>query len=367
MSSLYTPPTQPSAFINADIGSAMPTDTTTMPQQPPYIDDSSATSPPSESSNFSSITIVIVVIASAIIVSSFIYLFIRFLSKRFHHHTFSDVHLQRNTGTASNNANSNQYHAASNNLLDPLPLFDFRSVTGNLTGGDCAVCLSKFEPHDQLRLLPLCCHAFHAVCIDTWLVTNQTCPLCRSTVKPSDSDVLDKIHSIKHPAINNHYNSNSSLRNGNGNDSENSGSFRVEIGSISRRRGATESNEGRLHSYSIGSFEYIVDDGYEVSVESTTHRPLPPDCTSLDKQSSVRVPCGEVLAREDSVGRNWIMDYVDKLASMSMSSHTMSFRNSDSFFSGSSRRSDSVSTVEDLEANRIGEEISEFFQWLSGV
>lgn len=179
-------------------------------------------------------------------------------------------------------------------------------------------------------------------------------------MEPSDSDVLDKIHSVKHPAINHHYNNNSNLRNGNGDDNENSGSFRVEIGSISHRRGATESGEGRRHTYSIGSFEYIVDDGYEVSVESTTHRP---DCTPLDKQSSVRVPGGEVLAREDSVGRNWIMDYVDRLASMSMPSRTTSFQDSGSFFSGS----DSIATVEDLEANRIGEEISEFFQWLSGV
>ncbi|CAI9765121.1 unnamed protein product [Fraxinus pennsylvanica] len=361
---LYTPPLPPSLLTNADSVSAMPTDTINIPQQPPYIDDSSSSSPPSESSNSSSIIIVIVVIASAIIVSSFIYLFIRFLSKRFHHRTFSDVHLQRNTSAASNNTNSNQYQVASNNLLDPLPLFDFRSVTGNLAGGDCAVCLSKFEPHDQLRLLPLCCHAFHAVCIDTWLVTNQTCPLCRSTVKPSDSDVLDKIHSVKHPVINHHYNNNSSLRNGNGNDYENSGSFRVEIGSISHRRGATESGEGRRQTYSVGSFEYIVDDDYEVSVRSTTHRP---HCTSLDKQSSVRVPGGEVLAREDSVGRNWIMDYIDRLPSMSTPSRTTSFRTSGSFFSDSSRRSDSIATVEDLEANRIGEEISEFFQWLSGV
>ncbi|KAL2478048.1 E3 ubiquitin-protein ligase [Forsythia ovata] len=345
MSSLYTPkspsPSPPPPLTIADSGSAMPTNIITI-QQPPYIDTSSS-SLQSSSSNSSSITIVIVVIASAIIVSAFIYLLMRFLAKRFHRsfRNFSavdDVRLRRNTSSASNNANSNEYQVASNNLLDPLPLFTFRSVTGNLAGGDCAVCLSKFEPHDQLRLLPLCCHAFHAGCIDTWLVSNQTCPLCRSTVIPSDSDVLDKIHSI---------------------------------GSISRRRGATESDEGRRLSYSIGSFDYIVNEDYEVSVESTTHRPVAPGFTSLDKQSSVRVPGGdppgEVLSREVSVGRNWMMDYVDRLASISLSSRTMSFRNSGRFFSGSSRRSDSVVTFEDLEANRIGEEISEFFQWLSGV
>ncbi|CAI9765834.1 unnamed protein product [Fraxinus pennsylvanica] len=150
------------------------------------------TSSPSPSSS-SSIVIVIIIVASAIIVSAPIYLLLRLISKRFHRsfHTFAaadDVVLRHHS-----NPNLNQCHVVSSNLLDSLPLFTFGSITGNLTGDDSAVCLSKFEPHDQLRLLPLCCHAFHAGCIDTWLVSNQTCPLCRSSVLPSDSEVLDKI------------------------------------------------------------------------------------------------------------------------------------------------------------------------------
>ncbi|XP_022852216.1 E3 ubiquitin-protein ligase ATL4-like [Olea europaea var. sylvestris] len=170
----------------------MLTNTTTIPQQQPsYIDASS--SPQLYSSNSSSIIILIVIIASSIIVSAFIYL-LRFLSKRLHRssrHTFSTVadgvNLRRNFSTASYNTN----------LIDPLPLFTLRSVTENLVGGDRNVCLLKFKLIDRLRLLPLCYHAFHVGCIDTWLVTNQTCPLCRSTVIPSYSNVLDKIHSVK--------------------------------------------------------------------------------------------------------------------------------------------------------------------------
>ncbi|GMP28866.1 hypothetical protein CsSME_00004224 [Camellia sinensis var. sinensis] len=49
-------------------------------------------------------------------------------------------------------------------------------------------------------------------------------------------------------------------------------------------------------------------------------------------------------------------------------SRTLSFRSSGRFFTGSSRRSNTVVVVDDeLEANRIGEETSELFQWFSGI
>ncbi|KZV57953.1 hypothetical protein F511_12109 [Dorcoceras hygrometricum] len=311
-----------------------------------------------ESSTSTSIILVIIIVASAAILSASIYILLRLLSCRF----------RRSLSTADDivslHAPPNRLHchAPASSVLDSLPMFTFRSVTGNLTGGDCAVCLSKFEPHDQLRLLPLCCHAFHAECIDAWILSNQTCPLCRSTVISSDADVLDKILSAD-----NRRTRNSSFRNGS------SGSFRIEIGSVSRRRSAAEDMDGERQSYSIGSFEYIVDDinGYEIPAESTTHRRGISDCTTVDKDSSVGVPRpeppGEALAAEVSSGRNWLRDYVDRLTSVSIS-RAMSFRSSGRFFSGSSRRSDPVSSgAEDLEANRVGEEISELFRWLSGI
>lgn len=45
---------------------------------------------------------------------------------------------------------------------------------------DCAVCLCEFADHDRLRLLPPCGHAFHLACIDVWLRSSATCPLCRT-------------------------------------------------------------------------------------------------------------------------------------------------------------------------------------------
>ncbi|XP_057800247.1 E3 ubiquitin-protein ligase ATL4-like [Salvia miltiorrhiza] len=272
-------------------------------------------SPSASASSSSSIMIVIIIIASAVIISASIYLLLRLVSKRF----------RRSFSTADDVVSSN-HRVAPTDLLNSLPLFTFRSVANN-GGGDCAVCLSKFEAHDQLRLLPVCRHAFHAACIDKWIASNQTCPLCRSTVLPS---ALDKTLSA---------------------ENSNGGSFRIELGSISLRRGGSA---GARRMYSLGSYDYTVDDHvYEVPVGCTTHHRRE---YSDSKEASV--------AEEGR--RNWLTEYVERLQA-SMSSRTMSFRSSGRFFASSSRRSDAAVVPEDLEANRAGEEISEIFRWISGI
>ncbi|CAA7062380.1 unnamed protein product [Microthlaspi erraticum] len=66
-------------------------------------------------------------------------------------------------------------------FIDALPLFHYKTIIGlrHDVPFDCPVCLSEFKPEDELRLLPKCSHAFHVDCIDRWLLTNSTCPLCR--------------------------------------------------------------------------------------------------------------------------------------------------------------------------------------------
>lgn len=47
---------------------------------------------------------------------------------------------------------------------------------------ECQVCLSEYLNGEQLRVLP-CIHEFHSACIDRWLKSNNTCPVCRADVK----------------------------------------------------------------------------------------------------------------------------------------------------------------------------------------
>ncbi|XP_010489570.1 PREDICTED: putative RING-H2 finger protein ATL49 [Camelina sativa] len=73
-------------------------------------------------------------------------------------------------------------------FIDTLPVFQYKSIMGlKIYPFDCPVCLCEFETEDKLRLLPKCSHAFHVGCIDTWLLSHSTCPLCRSNLLPGFS------------------------------------------------------------------------------------------------------------------------------------------------------------------------------------
>ncbi|XP_038890570.1 RING-H2 finger protein ATL13-like [Benincasa hispida] len=68
-------------------------------------------------------------------------------------------------------------------FIDTLPVFLYKAIIGlKLDPFDCSVCLCEFQPNDKLRLLTKCSHAFHMDCIDTWLLTHSTCPLCRASL-----------------------------------------------------------------------------------------------------------------------------------------------------------------------------------------
>ncbi|KAF0896916.1 hypothetical protein E2562_030766 [Oryza meyeriana var. granulata] len=49
----------------------------------------------------------------------------------------------------------------------------------------CPVCLSDFSDGEAVRVLPECMHYFHVDCIETWLRSNTSCPLCRAETTPT--------------------------------------------------------------------------------------------------------------------------------------------------------------------------------------
>ncbi|XP_010056461.2 E3 ubiquitin-protein ligase ATL4 [Eucalyptus grandis] len=339
----------------------------------PPSSSSSSSSSPSLSNLSPSIIITLMVLSVAIIVTTCLCLLFRHL----HRLPLPRCLLHRHLSTSSSSSSSSPPLRASapppqdgaavvhdESFIDSLPLFSFSSVTrrsSSAADGDCAVCLCKFKPHDLLRLLPLCCHAFHAECIDTWLQANRTCPLCRSNVHACEADLEALLQS--------------SARIHAGGDVGGGGggrrSFRLEIGSVSRRRSSVDGGEAEARrSYSIGSFDYVVDADSEVAVAGDRHRRSVSDKDDGAAHLAAAIAMDASLAADVASGRSWLGDYMDRL-SATLSSRTASFRSSRRFFSGSSRRSDASAagfvSDWDLEASRVGEEISELFRWASGV
>ncbi|KAG8059829.1 hypothetical protein GUJ93_ZPchr0002g26804 [Zizania palustris] len=196
-------------------------------------------------------------------------------------------------------------------LIASLPLFTMASALAALpkSSPDCAVCLSPFAPEAELRLLPACRHAFHASCVDAWLRTTPSCPLCRATV------------TLPHPPL---PTAATAASNGqqeplNSRSSNNSSSFRVEIGSISNRRSSAAGDDRR--TYSLGSFDYRVDEEVD-AVMSRITRPGPASAAASSKSAVGTAPLTPVPDEalvEAAGSRGWLREYVDRLASSASS------------------------------------------------
>lgn len=94
------------------------------------------------------------------------------------------------------NDGSSRRGGLDNAVVESFPVFAYSSVKESKIGSkdlECAICLNELEDHETVRLLPICNHLFHIDCIDTWLYSHATCPVCRSNLtaksnKPGDED-----------------------------------------------------------------------------------------------------------------------------------------------------------------------------------
>ncbi|KAJ1397218.1 Zinc finger, RING-type [Sesbania bispinosa] len=77
-------------------------------------------------------------------------------------------------------------------LLSTFPIIFYSTIKDLKTGKgplECAVCLTDFKDQDTLRLLPKCNHVFHPQCIDSWLASHVTCPVCRANLNQDSCQV----------------------------------------------------------------------------------------------------------------------------------------------------------------------------------
>ncbi|XP_058775581.1 E3 ubiquitin-protein ligase EL5-like [Vicia villosa] len=61
-------------------------------------------------------------------------------------------------------------------------------------GDTCAVCLGDFEEGEELRTMPECLHSYHVNCIDMWLHSHSSCPICRATADAAPLPAVSANH-----------------------------------------------------------------------------------------------------------------------------------------------------------------------------
>ncbi|CAN6243748.1 unnamed protein product [Urochloa humidicola] len=76
------------------------------------------------------------------------------------------------------------------------PAFAFQCPQLEAAGGEgaaaaassvvCSVCLEDVRGGEMVRQVPACRHVFHVGCIDMWLHSHRTCPMCRCVVSPPE-------------------------------------------------------------------------------------------------------------------------------------------------------------------------------------
>lgn len=76
----------------------------------------------------------------------------------------------------------NQHDGIDATNIQNISIEIFKEETGSDADAQCSICLGGLVDGDKVKVLPKCCHVFHPECIDMWLSSHSSCPLCRSSL-----------------------------------------------------------------------------------------------------------------------------------------------------------------------------------------
>ncbi|OAY64647.1 RING-H2 finger protein ATL47-like [Ananas comosus] len=278
---------------NSQIRDSLPYSSAQPPPPTPQQSPSNRISP--------AILFIIVILAVVFFVSGLLHLLVRFFAKKTPPPGSTSPHSgsrQQPAEASGSDALQRQlqqlFHLHDSGLdqafIDSLPVFLYKEIVGPKEPFDCAVCLCEFALEDKLRLLPVCGHAFHLSCIDTWLLSNSTCPLCRQPLFVQGLAIENPIFEFDDSIEEDSFAEDREAESGN-----EKRVFPVRLGkfrSLSRRDGGVENDNGGAvisageevgeasssnldarRCYSMGTYRYVLGDvNLRVSLRSSHKR-----------------------------------------------------------------------------------------------
>ncbi|KAG7968576.1 hypothetical protein I3843_08G161100 [Carya illinoinensis] len=130
-----------------------------------------------------SMAIIVVVLVAALFFMGFFSIYIRRCNSGQSANSIRGGILSRRGATAARGLDPE--------VIETFPTLVYSVVKGLKIGKgalECAVCLNEFAEDETLRLIPKCDHVFHPECIDVWLASHTTCPVCRANLVPQPGD-----------------------------------------------------------------------------------------------------------------------------------------------------------------------------------
>ncbi|XP_047976023.1 RING-H2 finger protein ATL29 [Salvia hispanica] len=128
---------------------------------------------------------VIIILTIVLLIFFFAGFFSIYFCRCFMQNLLCTWHLRRSTTAAPSGGAAGAAPGGAGldpSIVESFPTFTYSTVkdyTKERYGVECAICLVEFRSSDVLRLLTACCHVFHRECIDLWLESHKTCPVCR--------------------------------------------------------------------------------------------------------------------------------------------------------------------------------------------
>lgn len=123
-----------------------------------------------------SMAIILVVLLSAFFFMGFFSIYIKRCTSR------QDDAARMRAGAPPRPPAAQQAQGVDAAFLESLPLVTYSASKKKGSNVECVVCLTDFNEGEPLCQLPRCKHVFHKECIDMWLFSHTTCPLCRRSV-----------------------------------------------------------------------------------------------------------------------------------------------------------------------------------------
>ncbi|CAD5181015.1 unnamed protein product [Musa acuminata subsp. malaccensis] len=231
-------------------------------------------------------------------------------------------------------------------FIDTLPVFLYRSIICLEDPFDCAVCLCQCEADDKLRLLPKCSHAFHVQCIDTWLMSHCTCPLCTRSLLPdlSPTDSFGPVVLVLEPGSESSRETASEREDSMPNidlvsEASETKVVPVKLGKfrsvyVGEGSSTANGNLDQRRCFSMGSYEYVMDDRALLQVPIK-----PPKMKPEHRATEFRGDVGNVgisshlhMKESFSVSKIWLQSKKEKSMAGDSSRRALSFRTGDELY-----------------------------------